>query len=66
MNNMYLKTQIDNKKASKFNKMNNEEFRLNQKIIEKIREDGEYINLRDSLNINKKNYNFYDKFANYD
>lgn len=58
INSIYLKTQIDHKKASKLTKMNDEEFKLNQKILEKIREDGEYNNLRDSLIINRNSKDF--------
>jgi hypothetical protein len=56
---MYLKTQIGDKRASKLNKMNDEEFKLNQKILQKIREEGEYINLKDNLNLNIDNTNNY-------
>lgn len=40
----YLKNQIENKKAKKAQKMNDHEYALNQKLLEKIRGDDNEIN----------------------
>jgi len=53
INSEYLKNQIDYKKASKITKMNDEEFKFNQKILEKIREGSE--NVRNSMNMSNMN-----------
>jgi hypothetical protein len=53
MNSEYLKNQIDYKKSTKLTKMNDEEFKYNQKILDKIREGTE--NVRESINRNNIN-----------
>ncbi len=55
INNEYLKNQIENKKATKYSKMNDEDYKYNQKILDKIKEGTE--NVRESLNRNNININ---------
>ena len=43
INNVHLRNQIENKRSGKVNKMNDQEYAVNQKLLERIREEPEIL-----------------------